>query len=243
MIAIPRRVSARLIERFIFNFRLAPEKLNERLPAKWLQPQVINGWAVCSFCVLKLDRMTLFPIPPIIPFSTLSCAYRCGAIDASAGKGEPTVYITDRNSDRPLIANLGPILFKDTIPTVHATIARSPGVAEISVSHLDGQRLFSADVNTGDPSPEFDSAIFATMEEFVTFIKGGVSSWTPSVRPHKLARLDLAKDDVSYAPLSATVDFNALESLWRDADMQFDSAVRATGGTYRWTYRGLRSDH
>jgi hypothetical protein len=240
MFAIPRRVSARLVERYVFNFRLSPERLDERLPAKWLKPQVINGHAVASFCVLSLDRMTLLPIPPVVPFSTVSCAYRCGAVDASDGKSEPTVYITDRNSDRPLIADLGPILFKDTIPTVVAAIARSPGVVEISVSHLDGQRLFSADVKTA--SAELESEIFASLDEFADFIKGGVSSWTPSIHPRKLARMDLAKEDTRYEALRAEVDYNALESLWRDADLKFDSVVRATGGKYTWTYRGLRSD-
>ncbi|HEX8207050.1 MAG TPA: hypothetical protein VF587_13400 [Solirubrobacteraceae bacterium] len=238
--AIPRVVSARLEERFIFNFRLPPDELDRRLPAGWLKPQVINGWAVASFCVLKLGRMTLWPFPPLINIRTTSCAYRCGAIDAYDGKDEPTVYITDRNTDRGIIAATAPFIFSDTIPAVHAAIARSPGVIEISVSHLDGQRLFSADIDTSGPA-EWQSEVFATLEDFVSFIKGGVSSWTPSTKAERLARVDLAKEDASYAGLRGNVDFNSLESLWRDSGMELDSVVRATGGRYRWTYRGLRA--
>jgi hypothetical protein len=241
MFTIPRRIRARLVERFIFNFRLRPEKLDERLPADWLKPQVINGWAVASFCVLRLDHMTLLPIPPIIPFETVSCAYRCGAIDASGVTATPTVYITDRNTDRPLVAHLGPLLLADTIPPVHATIAKSPGTVEISVSQMNGQRLFAADVDTDDPPADLESQVFASVDGFVDFIKAGSSSWTPSVKAGKLARVDLAKEDHGYSALRAEVDFNALASLWRDADMEFDSCVRAAGGgAYTWTYRGLR---
>lgn len=242
MLAIPRRVSARLVERYIFNFRLPPEKLDERLPADWLKPQVFNGHAVASFCVLSLNRMTLWPFPPVIPFATMSCAYRCGALDVSDGSAEPTVYITDRNSDQPLIARLGPLVFADTIPTVHATIAKSPGVVEVSVSHVDGQRLFSATVDTAHPPSKLDSQLFESVDDFAHFIKGGVSSWTPSVHPDKLARVDLAKGDAGYEALNGEVDFSGLESLWRDAELEFDSVVRAAGGgKYTWTYWGLRT--
>jgi hypothetical protein len=239
--ALPRIVSARLEERFIFNFRMPPEELDRRLPAGWLKPQVINGWAVASFCVLKLGRLMLWPLPPIVNIRTVSCAYRCGAIDASDGKNEPTVYITDRNTDRSVIAATAPFIFADTIPAVHAAIARSPGTIEISVSHLNGGRLFSADIDTAGGPAEWQSEVFATLDDFVDFIKGGVSSWTPSTKPKRLARVDLAKEDASYEAMRGEVDFNSLETLWRGAGLVLDSTVRATGGRYRWTYRGLRS--
>lgn len=239
MLAVPRIVSATLVERFIFNFRLPPDQLNERLPATWLKPHVLNGHAVASFCVLALDRLTLWPIPPLVRYRTISCAYRCGATDTSGPDPQPTVYITDRNTDRPLISRLGPLIFSDSIPPAFAQIARSPGTIEISVSHADGQRLFSADVHDLPAGTPFESRVFSSLDEFVAFIKGGVSSWTPSVKRRRLARVDLAKEDVAYEPMRAHVDFSSLESLWRDADLELDSAVRATGGRYRWTYRGL----
>jgi hypothetical protein len=228
-----------MLERFIFNFRLRPDKLNERLPATWLQPQVFNGWAVASFCVLVLDRVTVWPIPPLINFRTISCAYRCGAIDVSAPQPTPTVYITDRYADRPLIANVAPFLLKDTIPLVKADVARSEGATEISISHPDGQRLFSALVHPAPNVTELQSEVFESLDAFVAFIKGGVSSWTPSVEHGRLARVDLAKEDAGYEARTAEVDFSALESLWRDADLTLDSVVRAQGSRYRWTYRGL----
>ncbi|MBT2366039.1 DUF2071 domain-containing protein [Streptomyces sp. ISL-10] len=236
---VPRIVTAQLLERFIFNFRLRPDKLNERLPATWLQPQVFNGWSVASFCVLVLDQVTLWPIPPLINIRTVSCAYRCGAVDLSSSRPVPTVYITDRNADRPLIATVAPFVLKDTIPLVKADVAHSEGVTEVSVSHTDGQRLFSALVHAAPNPGELESEVFDSLEAFVSFIKGGVSSWTPSVQQGMLARVDLAKEDAGYEARTAKVDFSALESLWRDADMTLDSVVRATGGSYRWTYRGL----
>lgn len=239
MIAVPRVVTAQLRERYIFNFRLSPEAMDERLPASWLKPQVFNGWAVASFCVLVLNKVTLWPVPSALGISTVSCAYRCGAIDTSGATPQSTVYITDRNSDRMLIAYAAPVMLSDTIPMVKAAVAHSEGVTEISVSQLDGQRVFAADVRAAADPETLKSEVFESLEAFVAFIKGGVSSWTPSVRKGMLARVDLAKEDTTYEARVAEVDYNALESLWRDAGLTLDSVVQARGGRYRWTYRGL----
>ena len=51
---MPRSVSAQMVERYIFNFRLAPQASAANLPVKWLEPQVINGWSVVSFLSAEL---------------------------------------------------------------------------------------------------------------------------------------------------------------------------------------------
>lgn len=239
MFAVPRVVTAHLSERYIFNFRLPPQELDKRLPATWLRPQQFNGWSVASFCVLSLHHVTLWPIPPLINIATVSCAYRCGAIDTSTSAPTPTVYITDRMTDRSLIAYTAPFIFKDTIPLVKAAVAHSEGTSEISISQMDGQRVFSADVNDVQDPRSLESEVFDSLDAFVAFIKGGVSSWTPSVKQGLLARVDLAKEDTEYRACAGEVDYDSLESLWRDAGLTLDSIVKATGGEYRWTYRGL----
>src|SRR5262245_40606504 len=108
MFYIPWRIDAKLIERFIFNFRLKPEVFSSQLPAPWLKPQIVNGWSVVSFCVLSLEDVTIWPMPGFLGFKTVSCAYRCGALDTSINPTSPTVYITDRNTDLPIIARLAP---------------------------------------------------------------------------------------------------------------------------------------
>jgi hypothetical protein len=67
----------------------------------------------------------------------------------------------------------------------------------------------------------------------------GVSSYTPSIYGDALAKVDLHKEDPNYQPLVADIDVNSLDGIWPDTGMVYDSAVRATGGTYTWTYRGL----
>lgn len=230
-------IHARLVERLIFNFRFKPEALDLILPSNWLKPQVCNGWSIVSFCILALDRVTISPLPGIFGYKTISCAYRCGVLDSSTLQEESAVYITDRQTDLPLIARLAPWLLLDTILMVRPKIQHQNGIMKISVDYLDGQSMFAA---TAKPVANWKSEVFPTIKDFGFFIKGGVSSYTPSIYGDRLTQVDLQKDEPKYQPLDATIDMNSLDGVWKDAGVIFDSAVRAAGGMYKWTYRGLK---
>jgi hypothetical protein len=228
-----RSVEARMVERYIFNYRIRPDELKKRLPAPWLEPQVINGYSVVSFCILWLEKMTVSPIPSLVPFSTISCAYRIGVLDTSEPVPTPSVYVIDRWADLPLIAILGPLILQDTIPVIKAAIGHeSHHDTRVQMSYTDGAALFSASVRPREEG--LGSSLFETVDDFAAFIKNGVSSYGPSLQPGKLTKVDLHKEDIDFSEL--------LEESWSDAGMEFDSAVCArTGAKYVWTYRGLWS--
>lgn len=237
-----RTVKARMLERYIFNYRMPPAELAKRLPAPWLEPQVVGGSAAVSFCILWLNRLTVAPFPALFNFTTISCAYRIGVVDTSVDPPEPSVYVTDRWADLPLVSILGPLVLQDTIPVIKAAIGHLPdGKTHLEMSYTDASPLFSAAVR-----PRADgtlgSSVFASVEEFTAFIKGGVSSYGASLHPGRLTKVDLYKEDVSYEPLDASIDYSELvDETWSDAGLAFDSAVRAKGAKYVWAYRGLWS--
>jgi hypothetical protein len=140
--SIPRSVVANMRERYIFNFRVRPQALAKLIPIEWLRPQAINGWSAVSFCILKLDHLTLWPIPPLINFATTSCAYRIGVLDVSGPQPEPSVNITDRNADLPIAIRTAPLLFDDAIPALRASVRREDGWTRFELRYMDGQRLF-----------------------------------------------------------------------------------------------------
>jgi len=49
-----RTIEAKMVERYIFNFRMRPSDLKKKLPVPWLEPQIVNGWCAVSFC--KIGR-------------------------------------------------------------------------------------------------------------------------------------------------------------------------------------------
>ena len=238
-----RSIGARMIERYIFNYRIKPEELRKRLPVSWLEPQVVNGFSIVSFCVLCLEKLTISPIPSIFPFNTISCAYRIGVMDVSEGAPVPSVYVIDRWADLPMIARLAPLILQDTIPVIKASVAHeNDGQTRVQVSYTDRAALFTASARP--LANGLGSSVFATVDEFAAFIKNGVGSYGPSLEPGKLTKVDLVKEEVDYQPLDATVTFSELDQeSWADAGLEYDSTVRAkTSAKYVWTYRGLWSE-
>jgi hypothetical protein len=237
---IERTVEAELVERFIFNFRLLPTALAEKLPVSWLEPQVINGWSVVSFCILSLERVTLAPLPGAFGHKTISCAYRCGVIDGSTRQAEPSVYVIDRSSDLQLISRLGNLVFASAISNVDVALKPRTGEsAAIRVLDRNGGCIFDALVRQS-PRATLASKVFASLDDCSTFIRLGVSSYAPSVCGRRLAKVDLHKEDTGYEPVIAKIGEDRLGALWPEAGLEFDSAIRTHGGKYRWTYRGRR---
>lgn len=235
---LSRSVKAQLNERYIFNFLIKPEVLQAKLPVNWLKPQVINGWSVVSFCILDVNKITIVPIPNIFNFETISCAYRIGVIDTTEKAGDtPSVYITDRNADLPLITKIAPFLLADSIPYVKASLSHEGELVRVQANYADGQGLFSANLKPG----KLNSKMFNSVDEFKVFIKNGVSSYTPSIYPNLMTRVDLKKTDTIYEAMEGEVDYSWLDGIWKDADLQLDSIIRAKGGEYKWTYKGLAS--
>jgi hypothetical protein len=231
-----RSVKAHMLERYIFNFRLAPDLLAKKLPVPWLEPQVVNGCSVVSFCILWLKDLSVVPFPPLFNFETISCAYRVAVIDNSGSLPEPSVYVTDRWADLPILARLAPWILLDTIPVIRATVGHAGPMAHVQMSYLDGTLLFAAETN---PTVTFKSEMFESIDQFATVIKQGVSSYSPSIYPDGYTKVNLYKEDVAYEPLEANVEYSELNHYWEDTGLVFDSAVRAKGAEYKWIYQGL----
>jgi hypothetical protein len=232
-----RTVRSRMVERYIFNFLIRPTDLAKKLPVSWLTPHATNDWSVVSFCILSLTRLQLPPLPAVGGFSTISCAYRIGVVDESASPPEPSVYVTDRWADLPIVARIAPWVLLDTIPVVKAAIGHADGKTHVQMSYRGGDHLFSAEIHGS--LDHLDSAVFSSVADFAAFIKEGVSSYAPSIYEGVLTKVDLAKEDTAYEPLEATIEYSELDQIWTDTELRFDSAVRARGAKYEWTYRGM----
>lgn len=231
-------VYGRLLDRYLFNFRVNPDVLENHLPpVKWLKPRIINGSGVVSFCLLRLEGVTFWPLPTFLGFDTTSCAYRCAVIDTSAARPEPSVYVLGRNTDLRIVSRLGPVLFSGPMQMIRTSFVQTPSSVDIRASYPDGQNLFAARVRP-PKTRKVESQLFDSLDDFVSFIKGGASSYTPSIHTNHYSRVDLAEDSNYYEPVDATVDYNWLDTEWQDAGLVFDSAFRAGGGRYKLRYLG-----
>lgn len=228
-------VYGQLVDRYLFNFRVDPKALQSRLPVRWLKPRLVKGYGVVSFCLLRLQGVTLYPLPTSLGIDSTSCAYRCAVTDVSGARPEPSVYILGRSTDVPVVSRLGTALFSGEMKLIRTTIKDAGSHADVRAAHADGRRLFEAKISKAAAGT---SKLFGSIEEFVAFIKGGLSSYTPSTRAGRYSRVDLAEDSNQYAAVDAAILHSELDDAWKGAGLEFDSAFHATGGLYRLKYLG-----
>jgi hypothetical protein len=136
-----------------------------------------------------------------------------------------------------MISRLGTKLFSGEMKLVRINRERDVEHEEIKVKYADGSDLFSVTI-AETPRQSGVSELFDSQADFVSFIKGGLSSYTPSLKPGRYSRVDLVEDSNHYVPIGATIQHNWLHDAWKDADLKFDSAFHAGGGLYRLKYLG-----
>jgi hypothetical protein len=118
---------------------------------------------------------------------------------------------------------------------MNASIEEKLHDSRIRVSDSQGKSIFIAQTRY---SKHLKSRLFESVDEFVTFIKGGLSSYTPSTRPGRVSRVDLVEDSNTYRPIDAHIDYSMLNNEWKRSGLEFDSAFHASGGLYRLAYLG-----
>jgi hypothetical protein len=231
-------VYGQLIDRFLFNFRLDPDYLESQIPVGWLRPRRIHGYGIVSFCLLRLKGFTLWPLPTSMGIDSISSAYRCAVTDLSAGTQEPSVYILGRGTNVPAVSKLGTVLFSGNMRLMNAAMEEHMHGTRIGVNDSQGKRMFIARTKSGKDGNELDSKLFDSVDDFVAFIKGGLSSYTPSTRQGRVSRVDLVEDSNTYTAIPAQIDYSRLDEDWKGSGLEFDSAFHATGGLYRLSYLG-----
>ena len=219
-------VSARLIERLVFNFRVPLDWLHDHLP-DGIRPQAVAGHGVASFCTLDLAGVTAWGIPHALGLDSLNAAWRYGVVDRA---GRPAVWVDQRLTASALKAGITRMC-----PGVHAKVdmgfeTHEAGARTLTVRTPTGAPVFEA---TFSPAQESGSSLFASPSAFAAFIADGVRSYSPSVSPALLNVVDLHKEDCTFEPLRVVRVAPALE-----VPLAFDSAFRTTGGVYRWSLEG-----
>lgn len=230
------RIRARVLDRFIFNFRFPASALAARLP-HWLEPQNVGGAAVASFCILDLDQVTFGPVPDQLGLRNVNCALRFGVFDRSSKT--PAVYVAERNTNSRLGAFITSLGFPGHHRHVDVAIRMEADGRAIRVD--DGDRLVLAARVT--PGTALTSSQFASIDAFAAFIAGGVRSYCPSRSPGRCSVVDLHKDDPTHTPLAVHDLRHDLFGEWgvSAADAPLDSAIHTSDGRYVWEYIGQRT--
>lgn len=229
-------VRAQLAERFILNFRMPPAQMQTHLPVSWLAPQVINGYAVVSYCLLDLRNITVAPLPGTFGLNSISCAPRYAVLDKTQSAASPAVFVTERQTNSSFGAWFTTLGFSAPHPHVEASIEHEDGQTRLVVMQTDGPPIFEAQVR---PASALNSQLFSSTRAFADFIAEGVSSYGLSRHGNRLTKMDLHKEDATYEALETLQIGGPIVAQWEADGAVLDSAFRTSGGRYEWTYHGL----
>ena len=224
-------VRALMEERLIFNYRLPAEHLEGLLPVPWLTPQLVDGSAVASVCVLRLSRIAAGSIPSFLGARSISTARRYGVLDGRHN-GSPAVFVTERTTNSTPGSFLTGIGFSARHEYVPASVHRDGWSTLVTL----GAGRFHGRVA---PAHQWSSSLFPALESFSTFLAEGVRSYGTSRHAGRLTVLDLSKEDSGYTPLTAQEIGGSSVQPWMEAGAVLDSAARTANSRYRWTYHGL----
>ena len=239
-----RSVRGRIVERWVFNFRVPPSEAARMVPVPWLTPLLVDGSAVFSFCPYRVDQVRIGPLAMPHRRPMFFSAARLTVIDTRDPSGRTVAWVPGRESSALGAAMIGALVLGIRFRRVTVAVHEGPGATQrLTIGERHACR-FSATIveSSGTSGPSGSGAmgtrLFATTSQFERFFECGVSrspAWRASASPAPaIARLDLDAPGTRWS---------ALEAMNVTGDVippgaNFDSAFRGVGGAYHWSAGG-----
>ncbi|HEY8218260.1 MAG TPA: DUF2071 domain-containing protein [Acidimicrobiia bacterium] len=227
-----RLVRAEVVTRYVFNFRMSPAEAAAMLPVPWLEPAIVDGSAILSFCPYVLRRLTVGRLPAWLGLDSICAAYRLAVVEDTPDGPRPAVWVPGRSSSSAIVAwGARRWIHTPRFDRISEPRSRRPGVLEYV---RPGAAPFRAVLGSEEHSPGCGSHAFAGEREFGCFMDAGTSSLAPGRRAGELVRIDLDLRGTRWAalPVVEVVDELVPEGA------AFESAFVGRGGTYTWWLAG-----
>ncbi len=113
---------------------MPPPVLRTLLPVEWLIPAEVNGWAIASFCMLHLRKITVAPLPTFVGMTSISSAPRYAVVDSTTHPPKPAVFVTERHTNSSFGAWFTSLGFSADIATSNSSFSRDGASTRLSVS-------------------------------------------------------------------------------------------------------------
>lgn len=223
-----RVVRAEVVRRYVFNFRLRPEDAAAMLPVRWLEPALVDGSAIFSFCPYVLHRLTVGRVPAWLGLRAVCAAYRLAVVEHTAAGPRPAVWVPGRSASSKLVT-WGARWWLHTPRFEHITARRREPIRVHEYARA-GSTPFRAVLGPRDRSSTRASRAFTDDRDFGCFMSSGTSSLAPSRREGELVRIDLDAQGTRWEQLPVV---DAVDDLV-PSSATFESAFVGHGGSYTW---------
>jgi len=228
---VGRAVHADVVHRHVFNFRMDPDEASRMLPVPWLEPAIVDGSAIFSFCPYILRRLTVGRVPAWLGLHATCAAYRLAVVERTSAGPRPSVWVPGRSTNSRLVS-WGSEWWIRTPRFDRMSRALRRAEHNLLEYERRGATRFRAVLGPGDADAALESRAFAGEQAFACFMDAGTTSVAPGRRAGDLVRIDLDAAGTRWAALPVVEISDAL--LPRSAT--FESAFIGRGGSYVWTF-------
>jgi hypothetical protein len=168
--------------RLLVNYRIDPQVVTRQLPPPF-RPQLVSGWAVGGVCFIRLGGLRPACFPSAVGMTTENVAHRF-AVEWDDDHGTQVgVFIPRRDTNSPITALAGDKVFPGVHRLARFTIHEHRSEFQIAVASRDGTLGLSV---AAHGSTFLGGELFGSLEDAVSFFRGGSLGYSPSGVTHRL---------------------------------------------------------
>jgi hypothetical protein len=210
--------------RLLVNYRADPEVVARMLPAPF-RPQLVDGQAVASICMIRLAQLRPSGWPRFLGLRSENAAHRFAVERDTADGTFNGVFIPRRDSASVLNATVGGRVFPGEQHQARFRVAESEERVEVAFDSRD--RRVSVAV-TAAPARDWRSRLFTDLEAASQFFQRGSVGYSPTGDGSDFDGVELESDAWCVMPariVSATSSFFGDRRRFPVGSVELDSAL------------------
>jgi hypothetical protein len=231
-----RAIDSVIERRLLVNYRVAPQRVAELLPAPF-RPQLVNGYAVAGVCFLRLGRARPARLPGAAGLTSENVAHRFAVEWDDAHGCQAGVWVPRRETSSRIAAAAGGHAFPGAYHLARFQVTESGGAISIQVRSHDGHVSLAA---RATPAETFMSMLFPTLDDATDFFRRGSLGLSPS-GAHGVDGICLQAASWAARPVVLSQMRSSLfddPAIFPGGTCELDSAMLMTNIAARWTREG-----
>jgi len=224
--------------RMLVSYRIDPECLRPLLPAPF-RPQVVDGRAVGTVCMIRLKQIRPRHIPAGLGFASENAAHRLAVEWDDAGETRSGVFIVRRHTSSRWNAWLAGRFFPGAMRRARFDVAEADGCFSLRMESDDADVRLEFDCRRSSAWPA--GSVFPSLEDASRFFERGAVGYSCAAGSGAIEGAALRSFSWDVEPLEVNVARSSFfddRRLFPAGAIELDSAIFMRGIEHEWVPAG-----
>ena len=220
--------------RMLVSYRIDPERLEPFLPAPF-RPQLVDGWAVGSVCMIRLKGIRPRHFPAAVGITSENAAHRFAVRWNDAEGPREGVFIVRRDTSSRWNSWLGGRLFPGALNHARFDVAESDERFRLQMQSDDGEVRLGFECRRSGDWPA--GSLFRSLAETSHFLERGAVGYSRVAGSQVIEAAELRSfnwDVEALAVEEARSSFFDDRRLFPAGSIELDSAILMRGIEHEW---------